>query len=1036
MRRNKKDGPQYPAKEGARISGDPVHGVAVQGAVDGHATCSQTGWRFGTWNVGTLTDRSSEVAVELWQRRVDVCAVQEIRWKGEGTRFVGPAGRRYKLWWKGDKGIGGVGVMVEERLVDKVIEVRRRSDRVIVVIMMIEKVVVRVISGYAPQQGREEREKDQFYDELSEEIGFAGSDEFVLLLGDLNGHVGIKADGYEGVHGGFGHGIRNEEGCRVLELGDAHEMVVGNTLFKRAPARLITYRSDENMSMIDYVMVKAKHRKYVKNVKVIPGLLQHALVVMDVVSKEMGRREKEKFVPRRRTWMLKNIEKKREFEAKVAERWRGGCNDSDVWERYRDCVLAVADDVCGWTKGKPRHGETWWWDEGVKKALEEKRVTFKEWKRDKTADAKVKYSAAKKRAKRAVASAMKEASEKLMKEVEDDKSSRVMFKVAKQSVKDNKDIVGNGCIRNKFGRLCTGERERAEVWKEHMEKVMNEENEWDGIVDVDVVMGPLEMVTREEVMSAIKAMKLRKAGGTSEVVAEYIEASGKVGIDVLTDIANRVLAGEGIPDDWTFSVLVPLYKGKGDARDCGAYRGVKLLEHGMKVVERVLERRLREVVQINEMQYGFMPGKGTVDALFIARILQERYGRKKKKLYMCFVDLEKAFDRVPRKVIEWSLRKKGVNERLVRSIMSLYEGARTKVKVGAGMSEAFDVNVGVHQGSVLSPFLFAIVMDAVCGEVMEGLLFEILYADDLVLMADSMEELEMKFDRWKVAIEEKGMKVNMGKTKVMVSGAGGEKEVSKVDPCGVCGKRVKANSILCAGCRKWVHKRCSGVKGALKKVEGVFRCKTCVKGVLDMEKEKGMSCGVERVDSFVYLGNKLNAGGGCLSAVTARVRVGWMKFRELSAVLCGRKWSMKMKGKVYRSCVRAAMVYGSETWVMKKEEEGVLLRAERAMVRMMCGAKLRDRKSSKVLMAMVGLNEDIVTLVRKWRLRWYGHVMRSDEWIGIRKVLEFEAEGVRGRGRPRVEWKEQVEKDMMKLGLKRDDVWDRNKWRRVVHQFS
>ena len=87
------------------------------------------------------------------------------------------------------------------------------------------------------------------------------------------------------------------------------------------------------------------------------------------------------------------------------------------------------------------------------------------------------------------------------------------------------------------------------------------------------------------------------------------------------------------------------------------------------------------------------------------------------------------------------------------------------------------------------------------------------------------------------------------------------------------------------------------------------------------------------------------------------------------------------------------------------------------MVRMMNGAKLRDRKSSKVLMEMVGLNEDIVTLVRKWRLRWYGHVMRRDEWIGIRRVLEFEAEGVRGRGRPRVEWKEQVEKGYDEIGV-------------------
>jgi hypothetical protein len=91
------------------------------------------------------------------------------------------------------------------------------------------------------------------------------------------------------------------------------------------------------------------------------------------------------------------------------------------------------------------------------------------------------------------------------------------------------------------------------------------------------------------------------------------------------------------------------------------------------------------------MQCGFMPGEGTVDALFMARMLQERYGRKKRKLYMCFVDLEKAFDRVPRKVIEWALRKKGVNERLVGAVMRLYEGAKTKVKVGKGMSEAFNV---------------------------------------------------------------------------------------------------------------------------------------------------------------------------------------------------------------------------------------------------------------------------------------------------------------------------------------------------------
>jgi hypothetical protein len=87
-------------------------------------------------------------------------------------------------------------------------------------------------------------------------------------------------------------------------------------------------------------------------------------------------------------------------------------------------------------------------------------------------------------------------------------------------------------------------------------------------------------------------------------------------------------------------------------------------------------------------------------------------------------------------------------------------------------------------------------------------------------------------------------------------------------------------------------------------------------------------------------------------------------------------------------------------------------------------------------MSMVGLSEDIVTLVRKSRLRWYGHVMRRDEGVGIRRVLEFEVAGEIGRGRPPMGWKEQVEKDMVKAGLWRDDAQVRIAWRRGVSGFS
>ena len=99
----------------------------------------------------------------------------------------------------------------------------------------------------------------------------------------------------------------------------------------------------------------------------------------------------------------------------------------------------------------------------------------------------------------------------------------------------------------------------------------------------------------------------------------------------------------------------------------------------MKVVERVL-KRLYRIMTISEMQFGFMPERAIIDDVFSLRRLQEEYHAKGKKLYMCFVDLEKAFDRIPRKVFECAMRKKGIPEVLVRSMRSLYEGAKTRVR--------------------------------------------------------------------------------------------------------------------------------------------------------------------------------------------------------------------------------------------------------------------------------------------------------------------------------------------------------------------
>ena len=469
---------------------------------------------------------------------------------------------------------------------------------------------------------------------------------------------------------------------------------------------------------------------------------------------------------------------------------------------------------------------------------------------------------------------------------------------------------------------------------------------------------------------------------------------------------------------------------------CSSYRGIKLLDQVMKVFERVMESKIRSRVSINEMQFGFSPGKGTTDPIFIIRQVQEKFLEKKKELWIAFVDLEKAFDRVPREVLWWALRRVGVDEWIVNVIKAMYEGATTAVKFKSGESREFGVKVGVHQGSVLSPLLFNIVLEALSKEFREGLPWEMLYADDLALLAESREQVLEKVKLWKKEMEEKGLRVNMEKTKVMQCRVRpGQCDDSGKWPCGVCRKRVGSNSIVCRSCKKWIHKRCSGVKGKLK-ADVDYRCQTCLNGVTSTTVEAkyvqlGDAGKLECVDRFCYLGDMLCSGGGVEESSRTRVKCAWGKFRELAPILTSRGASQKLKGKIYKSCVQSVLVYASEAWALKVCDVQRLERTEMMMVRWMCGVTLKDRRSSQELLDRLGI-VSVADVVRRGRLRWFGHVerKRAEDWVS--KCRNLEVESARGKGRGRKTWKDCVEEDLNKLKLKREDAQDREGWKRYI----
>ncbi|EYC04267.1 hypothetical protein Y032_0089g2316 [Ancylostoma ceylanicum] len=164
----------------------------------------------------------------------------------------------------------------------------------------------------------------------------------------------------------------------------------------------------------------------------------------------------------------------------------------------------------------------------------------------------------------------------------------------------------------------------------------------------------------------------------------------------------------------------------------------------MKIFERIIDRRIRDIIRVSTNHCGFVANCGTTDAIHAARLLIEKHREKQKPLHLAFLDLEKAFDRVPHEAIWYALRWHGVPEELIEWVRILYADPRSRVQAAAGTSAEFPISVGVHQGSALSPLLFILVMDAITRDLQRPAPWTLLYADDVMLASEQKEDLQRR----------------------------------------------------------------------------------------------------------------------------------------------------------------------------------------------------------------------------------------------------------------------------------------------------
>ncbi|KAK6762631.1 hypothetical protein RB195_023378 [Necator americanus] len=597
--------------------------------------------------------------------------------------------------YHGTSNRNGVGIILNESFRNSVTAMDRLSDRLMAVKVDIGEVKLRVASAYVPQADCSEEEKASFWEGLERYVQSLESEEVLLIGGDFNGHVGSRKDGFESCHGGYGHGARNEDGLRILEYTVASDLIIANTQYRKRKSHLITYTSGGRETQVDFWMLRRRDRRLLQDSKVIPTdhvAAQHQLLVTDLKISRPRKRHPRTETQRIKWWNLK-----------------------DRKERY---TLTAENTLGKTTLGKPKvQKATWFWNEEVQAAIREKKSKYKLWWRTRQPEDQGACLATKREARKAVSKAKSNRYKAVYDMLDTREGELAVYHLVRARHRSTLDMEHTKIVKGADGAVLHRSGQILKKWREYYNHLCNEEFCHPPIPTVPSVESPVLPITAVEVSAAFAKMKSNKATGPDDIPADVWKLLGDRGSGWLATLFNKIVAEGRTPDVWQTSVTVPVWKGKGDIADCTSYSPIRLLCHTMKVFERVLEARLRKTVSVPLNQCGFVKDCSTIDAIHAVRILLEKHREKNRSVHLAFLDLEKAFDRVPHELLWMSMKSHRVPDEYVRWTKLLYAKPTSVVRCAAGTSRPFPVQVGVHQGSSFSPLLFILCMDMITKQI-------------------------------------------------------------------------------------------------------------------------------------------------------------------------------------------------------------------------------------------------------------------------------------------------------------------------------
>jgi hypothetical protein len=469
----------------------------------------------------------------------------------------------------------------------------------------------------------------------------------------------------------------------------------------------------------------------------------------------------------------------------------------------------------------------------------------------------------------------------------------------------------------------------------------------------------------EETDACVRALRSAAAPGGDQLDAMLLRCPAATAW--LHRVISAVWRSGRAPREWKTAIITPLYKGKGPRDSPGNYRGISLLSIAGKVYSTILLHRVSTQVdgQLHEGQCGFRKSRGTVDAIFTLRSLSSAHADYKQCMAVAFVDYSKAYDCINRAALWKVLKLYNVHPHIINLLEDLHTDTAAAVRLAGKIGHEFPVSSGVRQGCVIAPTLFNVFIDHIVKKALDMMpegagvsvvtraggavlapsferIVMLMYADDLCLFSHDPAQLALMLKILDEVSSSFGMKINAGKTEVMILPEGFDADLPAF---------------------------------ALNGAE------------------------VKTVSAFKYLGSWITQGGGVEKEISVRAGRALGMFASFDKIWASKKMRLQSKMRVYNTFVLPHFLYGCETWAPTKTQLTRLESAHSHCLRRILGVSLIDRHRLSYIRQACD-TEPIESLVAKRSMQWLGHVMRMPASRLPRKTFDCTMEVARGVGRP------------------------------------